>query len=70
MLIQEEQTRETTQKYADFTHQLQEIDDLTAILRDELDALGRETVRHFQSVLVTYQEAIQNIGPLIENKKS
>ena len=70
MLAQEEETRETTQQYAGFTRQLQEIDDLTAMLRDELDALSRETVRHIQTVLVAYQESIQNIAPLVDNNKS
>ena len=48
--------------------QLQEIDDLTALMRDELDALSRETVRHVQTILLAYQESIQNIAPLMEKK--
>lgn len=68
MLAQEEQNRETTQQYTELTRQLQEIDDLTALMRDELDALSRETLRHVQTILLAYQESIQNIAPLLENK--
>lgn len=68
MLAQEEQNRETTQQYTELTRQLQEIDDLTAMMRDELDALSRETVRHVQTILLAYQESIQNIAPLMEKK--
>ena len=68
MLAQEEQNRETTQQYTELTRQLQEIDDLTALMRDELDALSRETVRHVQTILLAYQESIQNIAPLMEKK--
>lgn len=70
MLAQEEQNRETTQQYAEFTKQLQEVDDLTSMMRDELDVLRRETVRHIQTVLVAYQESIQNAAPLLEKKNS
>jgi len=68
MLAQEEQNRETTQQYTELTQQLHEIDDLTALMRDELDALSRETLRHVQTILLAYQESIQNIAPLLENK--
>ena len=70
MLAQEEQNRETTQQYTEFTKQLQEVDDLTSMMRDELDVLRRETVRHIQTVLVAYQESIQNAAPLLEKKNS
>ncbi len=70
MLAQEEQNRETTQQYAEFTKQLQEVDDLTSMMHDELDVLRRETVRHIQTVLVAYQESIQNAAPLLEKKNS
>lgn len=70
MLAQEEQNRETTQQYAEFDRQLQEVDDLTAMLRDQLDNLSRETVRHVQTILVAFQESIQNVAPLLENKTS
>ncbi|MGI6258848.1 MAG: hypothetical protein ACOYKC_03225 [Anaerolineaceae bacterium] len=68
MLAQEEQNRETNQQHTELTRQLQEIDDLTALMRDELDALSRETLRHVQTILLAYQESIQNIAPLLENK--
>lgn len=70
MLAQEEQNRETTQQYTEFTKQLQEVNDLTSMMRDELDVLRRETVRHIQTVLVAYQESIQNAAPLLEKKNS
>lgn len=70
MLAHEEQNRETTQQYAEFTNQLQEMDDLTSLMRDELDALSRETVRHVQTILLAFQESIQNIAPLLEDKNS
>ena len=70
MLAQEEQTRETTQEFAELTKQFQEMDDLTALMRDDLDNLSRETVRHVQTVLVAFQESIQNIAPLVDSKTS
>lgn len=70
MLAQEEQTRETTQEFANLTKQLQEMDDLTALMRDDLDNLSRETVRHVQTILVAFQDSIQNIAPLVDNKAS
>ena len=70
MLTQEEQTRETTQEFAELTKQFQEMDDLTALMRDDLDNLSRETVRHVQTVLVAFQESIQNIAPLVDSKTS
>ena len=70
MLAQEEQTRETTQKFAELTKQLQELDDLTTLMRDDLDTVSRETVRHIQTVLLTFQESIQNIAPLTDKKAS
>lgn len=70
MLAQEEQTRETTQKFAELTKQLQELDDLTTLMRDDLDAVSRETVRHIQTILLAFQESIQNIAPLTDKKAS
>jgi len=70
MLAQDEQHRETNQKYIELTRQLQEIDDLTALMRDEFDTLIRETLRHVQTILLAHQESIQNIAPLLKNKNS
>ena len=39
-------------KYIELTRQLQEIDDLTALMRDEFDTLIRETLRHVQTILL------------------
>ena len=70
MLAHEEQTRETTQQFSNLTKQLQELDDLTALMRDDLDNLSREMVRHVQTILVAFQESIQNIAPLLDKKAS
>lgn len=70
MLAHEEQSRETTQEFADLTKQLQELDDFTVLMRDDLDNLSRETVRHVQTVLIAFQESIQNIAPLTDKKSS
>ena len=66
MLAQEEQDRDSSQQFTDLTRQLQELDDLTALMRDDLDNLSRETVRHVQTVLVAFQESIQSIAPLVD----
>ena len=66
MLAQEEQDCDTNQQFTDLTKQLQELDDLTALMRDDLDNLSRETVRHVQTVLVAFQESIQSIAPLVD----
>jgi len=68
MLAQEEQNRETSQQFADLQKQLQELDDLTALMRDDLDNLSRENLRHIQNVLLAYQESVQNIAPILDKK--
>lgn len=68
MLAQEEQNRENTQKFAALTTQLQELDDLTTSMRDDLDNLSRETVRHIQTVLIAFQDSIQSLAPLVDKK--
>jgi len=68
MLSQEEQSRENVQQFKDLTAQLQELDDLTSSLRDQLEALSRSTSSHLQSILVAYQDSIQEISPLIDKK--
>ncbi|MCK9246816.1 MAG: hypothetical protein M0P11_07670, partial [Anaerolineaceae bacterium] len=68
MLAQEEQNREDTQKFAALTTQLQELDDLTTSMRDDLDNLSRETVRHIQTVLIAFQDSIQSLAPLVDKK--
>ena len=70
MLAQEEQNRENSQQFAELLRQLQEIDDLTALMRDDLDNLSRETLAHIQTVLIAYQESVQNIAPLLDKKAS
>lgn len=70
MLVQEEQNRENSQQFTDLLRQIQEIDDLTALMRDDLDNLSRETLAHIQTVLIAYQESVQNIAPLLDKKAS
>lgn len=68
MLSQEEQSRENTQQFKDLAAQLQEVDDLTASIRDQLEVLNRSTLRHVQSILMAYQNSIQEIAPSLEKK--
>jgi len=68
MLSQEEQSRENAQQFKDLAAQLQEVDDLTASIRDQLEVLNRSTLRHLQSILMAYQNSIQEIAPSLEKK--
>ena len=68
MLSQEEQSRENSQQFKDLSAQLQEMDDLTSTLRDQLDTLSRSTLRHVQSILMAYQNSIQEVAPSLEKK--
>lgn len=70
MLSQEEQTRENVQQFKDITARLQELDDLSSSLRDQLEALSRSTTSHLRSILVAYQDSIQEISPLLDKKIS
>jgi len=68
MLSQEEQSRENIQQFKDLTTQLQEVDNLTSSIRDQLDTLSRSTQRHVQSILMAYQNSIQEIVPSLDKK--
>ncbi len=68
MLSHEEQSRESAQQIKDLTTQLQEIDNLTSSLRDQLENLSRSTLRHVQSILMAYQDSIQDIAPNLDKK--
>jgi len=68
MLSQEEQDRESTQQVKELTAHLQEIDDMTSNLRDQLENLSKSTVRHVQSILMAYQDSIQDIAPTLDKK--
>ena len=70
MLSQEEQTRENVQQFKDITARLQELDDLSSSLRDQLETLSRSTTSHLRSILVAYQDSIQEISPLLDKKIS
>ena len=68
MLSQEEQSRETAAQINSSTSTLQELQDLSEQTRDDLDRLTRETVKHIQSILMSYQESIQNVAALVDKK--
>jgi len=68
MLSQEEQSRENAQQFKDLTAQLQELADLSSSLRDQLEILSRSTLRHVQSILMAYQNSIQEIAPSLDKK--
>ena len=68
MLSQEEQSRENAQQFKDLTTQLQEVDNLTSSIRDQLDTFSRSVLRHVQSILMAYQNSIQEIAPSLEKK--
>ncbi len=68
MLSQEEQSRENAQQFKDLTAQLQELDDLTSSLRDQLENLSKSTMHHVRSVLMAYQDSIQEIAPSLDKK--
>ncbi len=68
MLSQEEQSRENVQQFKDLTAQLQELDDLSSSLREQLDVLSKSTMRHVRSILMAYQDSIQDITPGFEKK--
>jgi chromosome segregation ATPase len=70
MLSQEERTRENVQQFKDLTARLQELDDLSSSLRDQLEALSRSTMSNLRSILVAYQDSIQEISPLLDKKIS
>lgn len=68
MLNQEEQSRDTSSQIANAKATLQELQDLSEQTRDDLDRLTRETVKHVQSILMSYQESIQSVVALIDKK--
>ncbi len=68
MLTYEEQNRESAQEIGELTRQIEEIKDISVRNQDAIDALNRETVRHVQAILRTYQDSIQNIATLLDNK--
>lgn len=68
MLTYEEQNHENEQKIGDLTRQLEEIKDISVRNQDVIEALNRETVRHVHMILSAYQNSIQNIAALLDNK--
>ena len=68
MLSQEEQNRENVQQFKDLEAQLQEVDDLTSSIHDQLDVLSQNTLRHAQSILMAYQNSVQEMAPSLQKK--
>lgn len=68
MLTYEEQSRENVQELAELNRQIEEIKDLVTRNQDALEAVNRETVRHVQTILRAYQDSIQNVATLMDNK--
>jgi predicted nucleic acid-binding Zn-ribbon protein len=68
MLSQEEQSRETAIQITNSTSTLQELQDLSEQTRDNLNRLTRETVKHVQTILMSYQESIQSVAALVDKK--
>ena len=68
LLIYEEQSREGSQDIVEINRQIEEIKDLVTRNQDALDAINRETVRHVQTILRAYQDSIQNVATLMDNK--
>lgn len=68
MLTYEEQSREGVQELAELNRQIEEIKDLVTRNQDALEAVNRETVRHVQTILRAYQDSIQNVATLMDNK--
>lgn len=68
MLTYEEQSREGSQDIVEINRQIEEIKDLVTRNQDALEAINRETVRHVQTILRAYQDSIQNVATLMDNK--
>jgi len=41
---------------------------LSSSLRDQLEILSRSTLRHVQSILMAYQNSLQEIAPSLDKK--
>jgi len=67
-LSEEEVSRNINQELEATKTQVQDLQDLSQLTRDELDRLTKETVKHIQSVLMSYQESIQSLAPLLDKK--
>lgn len=68
MLTYEEQNREGNQEIVELNRQIEEIKDLSIRNQDAVEVLQRETVRHVQAILRAYQDFIQNVATLLDNK--
>lgn len=68
MLTYEEQNRNSHLETVELARQIEELKDLSTRNHDALEALNRETVRHVQTILRAYQDSIQNVATLMDNK--
>lgn len=68
MLTYEEQNREGNQEIVELNRQIEELKDLSIRNQDAVEVLQRETVRHVQAILRAYQDSIQNVATLLDNK--
>lgn len=68
MLTYEEQNREGNQEIVELNRQIEELKDLSIRNQDAVEVLQRETVRHVQAILRAYQDFIQNVATLLDNK--
>ena len=68
MLTYEEQNREGNQEIVELNRQIEELKDLSIRNQDAVEVLQRETVRHAQAILRAYQDSIQNVATLLDNK--
>lgn len=68
MLTYEEQNREGNQEIVELNRQIEELKDLSIRNQDAVEVLQRETVRHVQAILRSYQDSIQNVATLLDNK--
>lgn len=68
MLTYEEQNREGNQEIVELNRQIEEIKDLSIRNQDAVEVLQRETVRHVQAILRAYQDSIQKVATLLDNK--
>ena len=54
-------------QFKELAAQYQELNDLTDSLRSQLDLLSKSTLRHVQSILMAYQDSIQDIAPSLDH---
>ncbi|MGI6249965.1 MAG: hypothetical protein ACOYKD_01165 [Anaerolineaceae bacterium] len=68
VLGQEEIAKDFNLQIKSNAEQIQALSDLTQQNSDDLERLSRETLRHIQTLLVNYQETIQQLAPILDKK--